>query len=21
MKIYTHHGKVQRVKWDEGETF
>ncbi|OMC83342.1 XtrA/YqaO family protein [Viridibacillus sp. FSL H8-0123] len=20
-KIYTHQGKVQRVKWDEGETF
>jgi len=20
-KIYTYQGKVQRVKWDEGETF
>ncbi|WP_348638966.1 hypothetical protein [Viridibacillus sp. FSL H8-0123] len=19
--MYTHQGKVQRVKWDEGETF
>lgn len=20
-KIYTHQGKVQRIKWDEGESF